>query len=130
MFRRIHNLFFETSWEEVVEARAELWTARAELWTARAEQLQQLQALLSELPGALTIQADLQAAGEEGVGSEGEALHAGERVFTWLFMLTSPCGLLLVFLLSFSACSGLMKTFSRVVPCLHRLARWPEPIDF
>ena len=62
LFQRIHNLFLETSLEKVVEARAELWTARAELWTARAEQLQQLEALLGELPGALTIQADLQAA--------------------------------------------------------------------
>lgn len=116
--------------EEVVEARAELWTARAELWTARAEQFHSLEALLAELPGALTIRADLKAACEAKVGTEGEGLQGGERVFTWHFMLTSRYGLLMVFLLSFRACSGPMKIFSRVAPCLHRLVRWPEPIDF
>ena len=107
--------------EEVVDARAKLWTARA-------GQLQLLEALLAELPRVLTIQAGLQAACGDEVGAEREGLHGGERVFTWHFMLTD--GLLLVFLLSFRACSGLMKIFSRVAPCLHRLVRWPEPIDF
>lgn len=77
-------------WKKLWTARAELWTARAKLWSARAEQLQQLQALLGELPGALTIRADLKAACEEGGGSKGEGLHARERVFTWHFMLTWP----------------------------------------
>ena len=113
-----------------MEARAELWTARAKLWTARAGQLQLLEALLAELPRALTIQAGLQAACGDEVGAEREGLHARERVFQWLFMLTWPDGLLWMFLLSFRACSGLMKILSRVAPCLHRLVRWPEPIDF
>lgn len=30
----------------------------------------------------------------------------------------------------FLLCGRAVKTFRRVAPCLHRLVRWPEPIDF
>jgi hypothetical protein len=117
------RLFQNILEEEVVDARAKLWTARSGL-------LQQLLSLQAGLPGAVTIQAGVETACEAKVAAEeggpsqtGEGLHTALHAHLALWLL-------LGFLLSFRACSGPMKIFSRVAPCLHRSVRWPEPIDF